>query len=138
MMPRNRNSSPEPSVDGPPLRRFRDTHYEPLCASLAEIRHGIDGIDLQVVQLLAQRAMLVKDAARFKASATQVAAPARQAEVFSKVRALAFQENLGFEGFEDVIEQAYRTLVAAFIAQEQRYFNDGLDELPNENKDETV
>jgi isochorismate pyruvate lyase len=127
------NSSPEslgeisePIASGPPLRRFKDPQYEPLCACLADIRIGIDGIDQQVVKLLAQRAMLVKDAARFKANSVQVAAPARQAEVFAKVRALAVQENLGFNGLEDVVEQTYRTLVAAFIAQEQRYFNDEL------------
>jgi hypothetical protein len=40
-------------------------------------------------RLLAERALCVRDATRFKLDAFQVAAPARQAQVFAKVRALA-------------------------------------------------
>jgi isochorismate pyruvate lyase len=116
----------EPSVDGPALRKFADANYQPLCTSLKEIRQGIDGLDEQIVALLAKRAMFVKDAARFKANSFQVAAPARQAQVFAKVRALATKQNLGFTGLEDVIESTYRTMVAEFIAAEQRYFSTGL------------
>jgi isochorismate pyruvate lyase len=57
----------EPSIDGPALRQFTDPAYQPLCRSLKEIRAGIDGLDEQIVALLAKRAMFVKDAARFKA-----------------------------------------------------------------------
>jgi isochorismate pyruvate lyase len=116
----------EPTIDGPALRQFADPQYKPLCVSLKEIREGIDHLDEQIVALLARRAMFVKDAARFKADSFQVAAPARQAQVFAKVRTLAFKENLGFTGFEDVVETTYRTMVAEFIAAEQRYFHTGL------------
>ena len=112
----------EPSVDGPALRKFANPNYQPLCDSLKEIRQGIDRLDEQIVALLAKRAMFVKDAARFKANSFQVAAPARQAQVFAKARVLATNQNLGFTGFEDVIEATYRTMVAEFIAAEQRYF----------------
>jgi isochorismate pyruvate lyase len=125
----------QPSVDGPALREFADTHYQPLCNSLNEIRKGIDELDEQIVALLAKRAMFVKDAARFKANSFQVAAPARQAQVFAKARALASKENLGFVGFEDVIEATYRTLVAEFIAAEQRYFHTGLVAVDSINSD---
>ncbi len=118
----------EPTVNGPALRRYKDPSYQPLCANLGEIREGIDALDQEIVRLLAQRAMLVKDAARFKANSAQVAAPARQAQVFAKVRDLASDHNKGFEGFEEVIEQTYRTLVAGFVAQEQRYFSDALEQ----------
>ena len=67
--------------------------------------------------------MYVKDAARFKRDAFQVSAPARQAEVYAKVRALARKHDLGFDNLEDVVETAYRALVAAFIANEQAYFD---------------
>jgi len=67
--------------------------------------------------------MYVKDAARFKRDAFQVSAPARQAEVYAKVRALARQHDRGFDNLEDVVETAYRALVAAFIANEQAYFD---------------
>jgi isochorismate pyruvate lyase len=125
----------EPSVDGPALRKFADPNYQPLCNSLREIRQGIDGLDEQIVALIAKRAMFVKDAARFKANSFQVAAPARQAQVFAKARALATKQNLGFAGFEDVIEATYRTMVAEFIAAEQRYFHTGLVAVESINSD---
>jgi isochorismate pyruvate lyase len=125
----------EPSVDGPALRKFADPNYQPLCNSLKEIRQGIDGLDEQIVALLAKRAMFVKDAARFKANNFQVAAPARQAQVFAKARALATKQNLGFTGFEEVIEATYRTMVAEFIAAEQRYFHTGLVAVESANSD---
>jgi isochorismate pyruvate lyase len=128
----------EPSIDGQALREFADPHYQPLCNSLNEIRKGIDELDEQIVALLAKRAMFVKDAARFKANSFQVTAPARQAQVFAKARALASKENLGFVGFEDVIEATYRTLVAEFIAAERRYFHTGLlavDSINSDNHD---
>ncbi|MBX6319828.1 chorismate mutase [Pigmentiphaga sp.] len=114
----------EPDPDGRPLRAYKDPSYKPLCKSLAEVRANIDRLDDEIVALLAQRAMYVKDAARFKKDAFQVSAPARQAEVFAKVRALATRHNRGFEGLEDVVEAAYRALVAAFIAAEQQYHDD--------------
>lgn len=112
----------EPATHSGPVRRFRDPAYQPLAANLAEVRANIDRLDDAIVALLAERAMYVKDAARFKRDAYQVAAPSRQAEVFAKVRALAETHNRGFEHFPDVAEAAYRALVAAFIANEQLYF----------------
>lgn len=116
----------EPDAQGAPVRRFRDPAYRPLADNLAGVRAGIDRLDDEIVRLLAERAMLVKDAARFKRDAFQVSAPARQAEVFARVRALAQRHNPafngGFEGLPDVVEAAYRTLVAGYIACEQTYF----------------
>ncbi|MCK9508904.1 MAG: chorismate mutase [Pigmentiphaga sp.] len=114
----------EPDPQGRPLRRFTDPNYQPLAETLAGLRQEIDQLDTQIVELLSRRAMLVKDAARFKADAFQVSAPQRQQQVFDLVRRKAQQANRGFEGFEDVVETAYRALVAGFIAQEQCYFND--------------
>jgi isochorismate pyruvate lyase len=113
----------EPSTHTAALRRFRDPAYQPLAANLAEVRAHIDRLDDAIVALLAERAMYVKDAARFKRDAYQVSAPARQAEVYARVRALADKHNRGFEHLPDVVEAAYRALVAAFIANEQHYFN---------------
>ena len=117
------NPSTEPVVDGGPVRRYTDSSYVPLAANLAQVRANIDRLDDAIVALLAERAMYVKDAARFKRDAYQVSAPARQAEVFAKVRALADKHNRGFDHLPDVVEAAYRALVAAFIANEQNYFN---------------
>jgi isochorismate pyruvate lyase len=113
----------EPPVDQGPVRRFRDPQYVPLAANLAQVRANIDRLDDAIVALLAERAMYVKDAARFKRDAYQVSAPARQAEVFAKVRALAARHNRGFDHLPDVVEAAYRALVAGFIANEQTYFD---------------
>lgn len=112
----------EPVTHGAPLREYTDTAYQPLCANLAEVRSNIDRLDDDIVRLIAERAMYVKDAARFKADAFQVSAPARQAEVFEKARALAQRHDLGFENLDQVVDATYRAMVAAFIANEQTYF----------------
>jgi isochorismate pyruvate lyase len=116
----------EPDPQGAAVRRFTDPDYRPLAVDLAQIRREIDRIDEAVVQLLAERAMYVKDAARFKRDAFQVSAPARQAQVFAHVRALAQRHapafNGGFAGLPEVVEAAYRALVAGYIACEQNYF----------------
>lgn len=114
----------EPRDDAPPVRRFKDPAYQPVAATLAELRGRIDCLDEQIVALLAQRALCVRDAARFKRDEFQVAAPARQAQVFERVRALAQAHETGFPGLADVVESAYRTLVAGFIAGEGRFFNE--------------
>lgn len=87
------------------------------------MRANIDRLDDEIVRLMAERAMYVKDAARFKRDAFQVSAPARQAEVFEKVRRLAERHDQGFENLDQVVDAAYRAMVAAFIANEQTYFN---------------
>jgi len=112
----------EPATRSAALRRFRDPAYAPLSPNLADVRANIDRLDDAIVALLAERAMYVKDATRFKRDAYQVSAPARQAEVFAKVRELANRHNRGFDALPDVVEAAYRALVAGFIANEQHYF----------------
>jgi isochorismate pyruvate lyase len=113
----------EPAIDASPLRAFHDPAYVPLAKDLSEVRANIDRLDDAIVALIAERAMYVKDAARFKRDAFQVAAPARQAEVFTRARALAEKHDRGFDGLADVTEATYRAMVAAFVATEQRYFN---------------
>lgn len=112
----------EPQPAGPPLRRFRDPQYQPLAPTLGDLRARIDALDAQIVALLAQRAACVRDATRFKADAHQVAAPARQAQVFATVRALAAAQGSDFPGLPDIVEATYRTLVAGFVAAEGQLF----------------
>lgn len=112
----------EPDTQGAPLREYTDPAYRPLCANLADVRANIDRLDDEIVRLIAERAMYVKDAARFKRDAFQVSAPARQAQVFDKARALAERHNRGFANLEQVVDTTYRAMVAAFIANEQTYF----------------
>ena len=113
----------EPDTQGAPLREYTDPAYRPLCATLADVRANIDRLDDEIVRLIAERAMYVKDAARFKRDAFQVSAPARQAQVFEKARALAQRHNQGFTNLEQVVDAPYRAMVAAFIANEQTYFD---------------
>lgn len=117
-------TSSEPDAAGQPVRRFVDADYQPLCATLGEVRERIDALDEQIVALLAQRARCVKDATRFKRDVFQVAAPARQAQVYARVRKLAAEHAHHFPGLPDVVEATYRTLVAGFIAAEAQLFQD--------------
>jgi len=112
----------EPRVDAAPVRRFLDPAYRPQAATLGALRERIDALDAQIVDLLAQRALCVRDATRFKRDALQVAAPERQAAVFARVRALAADRATEFPSLPDVVEAAYRVLVAGFIAGEERFF----------------
>jgi isochorismate pyruvate lyase len=129
----------EPDAQGAPVRRFKDPAYRPLADNLAGVRREIDRIDDAIVALMAERAMYVKDAARFKRDAFQVSAPARQAQVFAHVRELAERSNPafngGFEGLPGVVEAAYRALVAGYIACEQTYFGqtEPVDPSPKED-----
>lgn len=116
-------STQEPDTQGAPLREYTDPAYRPLCANLAEVRAHIDRLDDDIVRLIAERAMYVKDAARFKRDAFQVSAPARQAQVFEKARTLAHRHDPGFANLEQVVDATYRAMVAAFIANEQTYFD---------------
>ncbi|MBN9428962.1 MAG: chorismate mutase [Burkholderiales bacterium] len=118
-------SSPEePRVDGAPVRRFKDPNYVPQAASLGELRARIDALDERIVALLAERGRCVRDATRFKRDAFQVSAPQRQQQVFTRVRELAARHEDQFPGLPDVVEAAYRTLVAAYVAGEGRFFDD--------------
>jgi isochorismate pyruvate lyase len=112
----------EPAIDVPPVRRFRDPAYRPQAATLGELRQRIDGIDAKIVELLAARALCVKDATRFKRTSFEVMAPERQAQVFARVRALAAVHAAESPALPDVVEAAYRVLVAGFIASEERSF----------------
>ena len=116
-------NSNEPLPTGLAVRRFKDPAYVELAPNLQTLRDQIDDFDRQIVALMAARALRVRDATRFKKDAYQVSAPARQAEVFKKVRNLASEHADNFPGFEDVVESAYRSLVAGFIAAEQSLFS---------------
>lgn len=114
----------EPGTGGAAVRQFKDPAYQPQAATLGELRERIDALDAQIVALMAQRALCVRDATRFKLDPFQVAAPARQAQVFARVRALAQPHERNFPGLPDIVESAYRALVAGFIAGEERFFHD--------------
>ena len=111
-------------MHGGPVRRFKDPSYVEVAPTLGDLRARIDQLDEQIVALLAQRAVCVRDATRFKRDAFQVAAPARQAQVFQKVRALAEAQGDAFPALPDIVEATYRTLVAGFVAAEGQLFHE--------------
>ncbi len=86
------------------------------CDSLDQVRSQIDRLDRQIVTLLAERGEYVRQAARFKKEAREVAAPARVEQVIAKVRALASESGADRE----VVERVYRAMIAAFIESEAR------------------
>jgi isochorismate pyruvate lyase len=117
----NTGISGEPPTTSGPVRAFIDPAYTPRFDDLGALRARIDALDAQIVALLAERAACVVDATRFKRDAHQAAAPARQAQVFARVRALAaaHASACGFAPLPDVVESAYRVLVAGLVAHEQ-------------------
>ena len=112
----------EPAVHGRPVRRFKDPGYVEIAGTLGELRERIDALDDRIVALLAERAVCVRDATRFKRDAFQVAAPQRQAQVFAHVKTLAARHAASFPGFADVVDATYRAMVAGFVAGEGQLF----------------
>ena len=73
------NAPREPATTTGPVRRFLTPGHVAQAGTLGELRDKIDALDEQIVRLLAQRALCVRDATRFKLDAIQVSAPQRQA-----------------------------------------------------------
>jgi chorismate mutase len=83
----------------------------PPCATLDEVRRFIDDIDARIVSLLAERRGYVLQAARFKATPDTVRAPAREAQVLSNVKALAYRAGIEPE----LVEALYRQMIDGFV-----------------------
>lgn len=90
------------------------------CASLDEIREGMDAIDREVVLLIAQRVEYVRAAAKFKTSSAGVAAPERVAAVLKTRREWA--EAAGLNG--DLIETLYQQLVNYCVSEEHKRWHE--------------
>jgi len=83
-------------------------------ASLEDLRAEIDRIDRKIVALIGKRHECVKEAARFKKSERDVAAPDRVTAMLAARRQWAEQAAID----PDLIEKLYRDMLAYFIAQE--------------------
>lgn len=83
-------------------------------SGLDDVRAAIDGLDDQIVALLARREEWVRRAGRLKGDAAAVPAPARVEQVIARVRSLAEQHGAQ----PDLVERVYRGMVAAFIELE--------------------
>jgi isochorismate pyruvate lyase len=82
--------------------------------TLGAIRAAIDGLDADIVGLLARRESLVRQAAPLKADVQAVRAPDRVEQVIARVRGLAVEAG----AHPDVVERIYRGIVQAFIDME--------------------
>ncbi|RMI42482.1 chorismate mutase [Actinomadura harenae] len=82
--------------------------------SLAEVRARIDALDGELVRLLADRQILVRQAAGFKVDEQAVRAPDRVEQVVQAVRERAVDAGLS----PDVAEAVWRAMIAAFIELE--------------------
>lgn len=78
---------------------------------LSEVRQRIDGLDRQIVELIAERQKWVLKAGSLKNDEQAVRAPDRVEQIIGKVRSLAAESGASPE----VVEATYRALIGAFI-----------------------
>lgn len=89
---------------------------ENLSSALASVRQAIDALDMQIIDLIAQRQVHVVEAGRLKRGEGEgaVRAPARVEDVISKVRGRALAAGASC----DVVEATYRAMIEAFVRLE--------------------
>ncbi len=90
------------------------------CTTMAEVRHGVDALDREIVSLLAERFRYMDAAARIKPARGAVRDEPRKAEVLRNVSAHAREEDAP----EAAITELYDRLVEASIAYEFDRFDD--------------
>jgi isochorismate pyruvate lyase len=84
------------------------------CATMAEVRVGVDALDRLLVTVLAERQRYMDAAARIKADRAAVRDVVRIEDVVAKVKAAARDAGLS----EAIAEPVWRTLIEACIAHE--------------------
>jgi isochorismate pyruvate lyase len=89
------------------------------CASMAEVRQGVDALDRALVQLLAERQRYMDAAARIKPDRSVVHDQARIEDVVAKVLAAAGPAGLS----PAIAEPVWRTLIDRCIAHEFEAFD---------------
>lgn len=95
----------------PPIEPPIEPHA---CATMAEVRAGVDALDRQLVELLARRQCFMDAAARIKASRDAVRDNDRVEDVVAKVKAAARGAGLS----ESIAEPVWRTLIEQSITYE--------------------
>jgi isochorismate pyruvate lyase len=89
------------------------------CSSLKEVRDNIDIIDDKLVELIAQRSHLVRQAASFKSSIDEVKAEDRIEHIMQKVR----QKAIALEISPNMMSELFRTMINEMIETEISEFN---------------
>ena len=88
------------------------------CATMAEVRAGVDAVDRQLVSLLARRQGYMEAAARIKAQPEDVRVPWRIEEVVSNVLREAKRSGLS----PRIAEPVWRELIERSIEHEAEAF----------------
>ena len=92
-----------------------DSRIKPAeCMTMAEVRHGIDRLDEQIVALIGERFRYMDAAARIKPERGHVRDEARKAEVKANAREVAGRVGVPV----DTIDALYEGLIEASIAYE--------------------
>ncbi len=86
------------------------------CASIDDVRRGIDALDREIVGLIGERSRYVDAAAKFKADEAAVRAPERQKAMLEQRRRWAEEEGLD----PAAIERLYRDLIHYFVNREMK------------------
>ncbi|HEX8667645.1 MAG TPA: chorismate mutase [Allosphingosinicella sp.] len=89
------------------------------CRTMAEVRHGIDRLDLEIAQRLGRRFRYMDAAARIKEERSTVRDEARKAQVLANVAAAARREGVPVE----LAAALYEQLIEASIAYELERFD---------------
>ncbi len=89
------------------------------CATMAEVRAGVDALDRKLVALLAERLRYMAAAARIKPTRNLVRDDARKAQVIANARALAAEHGMPV----DIADAIYEALVETCIAYELGLFD---------------
>ena len=84
------------------------------CATMAQVRQGVDALDRLLVAVLAERQRYMDAAARIKTDRAAVRDPERIEEVVAKVKAAAREAGLS----EAIAEPVWRLLIERSIAHE--------------------
>ena len=84
------------------------------CATMAEVRAGVDDVDRQVVALLKRRFGYMDAAARIKPDRSAVRDECRKADVLSKVDATAAEAGID----RSLLARLYEDIIESSIAHE--------------------
>jgi isochorismate pyruvate lyase len=88
------------------------------CKSVEEIRECLDELDLQIIELLAERQGYINEIVKFKIDEEDIIANVRQQEVINLRRKWAEINKLD----PDLIEDLYKTLIQFNIQKELNIF----------------
>jgi isochorismate pyruvate lyase len=89
------------------------------CTNMAEVRHGVDRLDEEIVRLIGERFRYMDAAARIKPERGAVRDEGRKAQVLGNVARLAREHDVP----EQAAAELYERLVEASIAYELGRFD---------------